>query len=149
MPKQYFKIIPAVYLLLKKNNQILLMQRANTGYQDGMYSLPAGHLDGDETLATAMAREAWEEIGIKLDSNDLSIVHVQHRRSSEQDLSNERIDFYFTYEDNSAEPSNMEPLKCSELRWVNLDQIPDNTITHLKMALNEIASDTRVTYVGW
>lgn len=38
MSKDRFKLIPAVYLLLRQDNEVLLLRRANTGYQDGKYS---------------------------------------------------------------------------------------------------------------
>ena len=58
MGKERPKVIPTAYLVLTKDNKILLSRRHNTGFQDGKYSLPAGHLGGDEeTLAQAIARE--------------------------------------------------------------------------------------------
>jgi 8-oxo-dGTP diphosphatase len=61
-----FKRIPAVYLILRRDSQVLLLKRANTGYQDGKYSLIAGHLEGDELATEATAREAKEEAGISV-----------------------------------------------------------------------------------
>lgn len=57
MSKERFRLIVAVYLILRQNGKILLARRANTGYADGFYSLPAGHLDGDELATEGMARE--------------------------------------------------------------------------------------------
>ena len=34
----------AVYLILRKADKILLMNRANTGWMDGHFSLPSGHM---------------------------------------------------------------------------------------------------------
>jgi 8-oxo-dGTP pyrophosphatase MutT (NUDIX family) len=61
-----FKIIPSVYLLLFKGNQVLLSKRANTGYEDGNYGLVSGHVESNETLREAMVREAAEEVGLTL-----------------------------------------------------------------------------------
>ena len=36
-----FKLISTVYLLLRRDDELLLLRRANTGYQDGKYSLVA------------------------------------------------------------------------------------------------------------
>jgi 8-oxo-dGTP diphosphatase len=149
MAKNYFKIIPAVYLVLRHDNQVLLLQRANTGYQDGMYSLPAGHLDGDETLQTAMAREAAEEIGLQIVPEHLNLVHVQHRKSSELDLSNERVDFYFECSHWTGEPDNREPHKCSELAWKNLDELSDNVIDHVRIVLECINGNISISNYGW
>ncbi|MFQ6087067.1 MAG: NUDIX domain-containing protein, partial [Candidatus Bathyarchaeia archaeon] len=81
MIKERPKLIPTVYLVLTKDNKILLSRRYNTGFHDGEYSFPAGHLHGeDETLKQAMVREAKEEVGIEVDLADLELVHVMHRR---------------------------------------------------------------------
>jgi 8-oxo-dGTP diphosphatase len=60
-------IIPAVYLILKNSkSEYCLTRRFNTGYMDGYYSLPAGHLDGKESLIVAIIIEAKEEINIDI-----------------------------------------------------------------------------------
>lgn len=64
--KERFKYIGSSYLILIKEGSILLLKRANTGFMDGYYSLPAGHLDGDETAREGGSREIKEEIGIDI-----------------------------------------------------------------------------------
>jgi mutator protein MutT len=122
MPKGRFKIIPTVYLILKIGNKILLSRRYNTGFHDGGYSFPAGHLNGNETLIQTIIREAKEEIGIELIPEDLSLVHVMHRR----ELNEERINFFFIAENWKGEPKIMEPHKCDDLRWFNINNLPQN-----------------------
>jgi 8-oxo-dGTP diphosphatase len=39
MPKDWFKIIPAVHLILIREGHVLLLRRYNTGYEDGNYSV--------------------------------------------------------------------------------------------------------------
>lgn len=51
-----FKLPVAVHLFLLRNNRVLLRRRFNTGYEDGSYSVPAGHLDGGETIIQAAMR---------------------------------------------------------------------------------------------
>lgn len=105
-----FKLIGAVHLLLIRGAHVLLLRRFNTGYEDGNYSVPAGHLDGNEPVSGAMAREALEETGISINSSDLRVVHVMHRRGETVDgSSNERIDFFLTASAWEGDPQIIEP----------------------------------------
>ncbi|MBI5728493.1 MAG: NUDIX domain-containing protein, partial [Candidatus Magasanikbacteria bacterium] len=62
-----FKAILSVYLILENDQgEVLLLLRENTGFCDGQLGLPAGHVDGGETLHAAMCREAKEEVGLQL-----------------------------------------------------------------------------------
>ncbi len=65
------KAVTAVYLILKREGKILIARRCNTGYQDGNYQLPAGHVDAGELPTEAMIREGNEEIGIVLKKDDV------------------------------------------------------------------------------
>ena len=44
------KAIPAVYIFLEKDGKFLIARRCNTGYQDGNYQVPAGHIDDNRAL---------------------------------------------------------------------------------------------------
>jgi len=132
MAKERFKIIPSVYLVLIKNNKILLSRRYNTGYFDGNYSFPAGHLDGDETLKQAMIREAKEEIDVILDPADLELIHIMNRRIS----NNERVDFFFKAKKWQGEPKIMESDKCDDLSWFEFNNLPKNIIPYIKQAID-------------
>ena len=106
MTTERFKLIPEAHLLLVRDGSILLLRRCNTGYEDGKYGVVAGHLDGDETATQAMAREAFEEAGIVVDRDDLTLAHVMHRRHRD-----ERLSFFFTAAQWCGTPENKEPHK--------------------------------------
>lgn len=145
MPKERFKIIPTVYLILLKDGKILLSRRRDTGFHDGEYSFPAGHLDGNETSVQAMVREAKEEIGVGLDPGDLKLVHVMHRKEPTE----ERINLFFTAEKWADEPEIMEPQKCDDLRWFGLDGLPSNVIPYVKQAINCFQNKIFYSEIGW
>ena len=73
MSKERFKLIASVYVLFVKDGKILMLRRANTGCMDGHYSLVAGHVDGNEALTAATAREAKEESGVTIAPEDLHL----------------------------------------------------------------------------
>ncbi len=140
MAKERFKIIPAVYLVLMKENKILLSRRYNTGYFDNYYSFPAGHLDGKETLRQAMVREVKEETGIILNQSDLELIHTMNRKIP----NNERVDFFFTTKKWLGAPKIMESEKCNDLSWFELNNLPDNIIPYIKQAIDSVLDN--ITY---
>jgi 8-oxo-dGTP diphosphatase len=137
-PKERFKLIPAVYLILRRGEEVLLLQRANTGYQDGKYGLVAGHLEGDELAASGIVREAKEEAGITVDLKDLKLVHVCHRLSRGEP-GQERLDLFFEATRWHGEITNMEPHKCGDLSWFSLHDLPSTVIPVVGMVLKAVA----------
>lgn len=132
--QQRFTVIPAVYVIFRDGGKVLLLRRANTGYHDGEYSLPAGHVDGGEPAILAACREAKEEVGVVLRPEDLRLVHTMHRFSAEPEP-HERIDLFFEAATWQDEITNLEPEKCDELPWVELGKLPDNIIPEVRQAL--------------
>ena len=130
-PEQRFKLILSVYLILIKDGKALLLRRQNTGYEDGNYSLVAGHADGDESATAATVREAAEESGLKIKPSDLRFAHCMHRRQDD-----ERVDLFFTTDKWQGDPQNMEPEKCDDLSWFPLVDLPPNTIPYIRQALD-------------
>lgn len=133
-----FRAVVAVHLMLLRGDAVLLLRRQNTGYEDGNFSLIAGHLDGNETATAAMVREAAEEAHIAIDPADLRCVHVMHRKEAHGD---ERIDLFFTAAEWQSEPTIGEPEKCGELRWAERDALPPNVVPYIRAALQQIGAN--------
>jgi len=144
MSDKRFTLRAAVYLMLIKNDNILLVRRFNTGWQDGKYSFVSGHLDGDETVRQAMIREAKEEAGIVIKSEDLHVVHTMHRKSNY-----EYIDFFLVASKWKGDPKNKEPDKCDELRWASLKKLPDNVAPNVKKAIENYNKEITFSEFGW
>ncbi len=143
--KERFKIYIAAYLVLAKDEQILLLKRFNTGYQDGNYSLIAGHFDGGETARNCIIREAKEEAGITIKPADLEVVHVMHRIQPNR----EYIDIYLKTKLWEGAITNMEPDKCAELKWFSLNSLPDNIIPEVKLAIENEKKKIFYGEIGW
>lgn len=139
-----FKLVSAVHLFLIKEDKILLLRRFNTGYEDGNYSMVAGHLDGGEPVKSAMIREAKEEIGINISDRDLDVVQVMHRLADD-----ERIDFFLHASTWAGEIRNMEPHKCDDLAWYPIDNLPDNIILYIKRAIDNYRNGIWFDSFGW
>lgn len=135
MKKEKFKLKFAVYLIPRRNNEVLLSLRQNTGWMDGYYSLVAGHVDGGETPEEATIRETKEEAGATVRSEDLKFVHVMHRLKDNPD--DEYIDMFFECEKWDGELYNAEPEKCAGLDWFPIDNLPDNILPYVKDVLTK------------
>ena len=143
MPRTTFPV--AVHLFLIKGNEILLLRRFNTGYEDGNYSVIAGHIDGGEDVCNAMIREAKEEAGIDISSDNLKIVQVMHRKK----INDERIDYFFVCDNWNGTVEIMEPDKCDELFWADIDKLPDNTIDYIRAAVDNYKAGILFSIFGW
>lgn len=143
--KERFKPYAAAYLVLVNDGKILLLRRRNTGYQDGNYSLVSGHFEGGETAAQCIVREALEESGITININDLKVVTVIHRLSTDR----EYFDVFVSTNKWVGEIVNMEPGKCDELKWFKLNDLPRNMAPEVKTALNNINNAIHYSEIGW
>jgi 8-oxo-dGTP diphosphatase len=147
MEKERFRQIGTAHLFLVKANKILLLRRFNTGYEDGKYSVVAGHIDENETARQSMIREAKEEAGIEIKPEDLGVAHIMHRKG--RSSGNERIDFFFVANQWAGAPKNLEPHKCDDMKWSELDKLPDNTIPYIKKAVGCFLNNELYSEHGW
>ena len=134
----------AVHLFFIEDVKILLLRRYNTGYEDGNYSVVAGHLNGGEKVTAAAVREAREEVGIVIREKDIEIVQVMHRLSDD-----ERIDFFVTVSAWEGEINNNEPDKCDHLAWFSLDELPENTVPYVRQAIRNYQNGVQFSSFGW
>ncbi|QNE17516.1 NUDIX domain-containing protein [Kribbella qitaiheensis] len=125
-----FQVIPAAYVVLRRGDEVLLLLRADTGYMDGYWAMPAGHVEKDESVLAAALREVREEVGVEIDPADLVPLTAMHRTGGNGQAIDERVDFFFTTTRWSGEPRIMEPGKAAGLDWYSLDNLPDPVVPH-------------------
>lgn len=150
MSKHRHQMTVAAHLLLSDGDgRVLFMRRASTGYADGQWSLPAGHVDAGETIVAACVRETAEELGVVITARDLECVLVQHKHDLDGE---ERIDVFFAGKlPADKQVSIAEPDKCDALSWATLDQLPEPLIPYVREALRAIAMSPKVflNYFGF
>ncbi len=137
----HFRTFSAIFPIITKTvddvTKILLSRRKNTGYQDGKLDIAGGgHVDEGETAKHAVIRECKEELGIDVQIENLTFAHLCHRHSNRV-----YYDIYFVVRQYNGIPSIMEPDKCSELDWFEIDNLPEDVIECRKVVLEAIKND--------
>ena len=143
-PEKRSKFIISIYLIYIKNGKVLLIRRFNTGYCDGKYSLPAGHLDEHESLTVAVSREVKEEVGFSTKPEDFKVAHIMHRKELD-----ERLDVFFTAKNIKGEPINKEPHLCDDVKWFPVNKLPENIIPYIKIAIANFLKGEIYSEIGW
>lgn len=139
------KLTGDVHLLLVNNDgQLLFGHRQNTGFEDGAWHVPSGHLEAGESVVQALIREAKEEIGVAIDPEHVEFAHIMHSASS-----GGRAAFFFTVRQWDGTPENREPEKCGELAWFSITRLPDHLIDYCRVALDHIADGQAFSVYGW
>ncbi|MCL2589466.1 MAG: NUDIX domain-containing protein [Betaproteobacteria bacterium] len=119
-----------VHVLCEREGRVLLLRRAETGFFDGLYSLPGGHVEQGESILQAAARELEEETGLQIEYGDLGWLGVIHRRSDTN-----RIDFFLRALRWQGEPTLRESNKCSDIGWFARNNLPEKIVPYVKAAL--------------
>jgi 8-oxo-dGTP diphosphatase len=138
-------VVIDVHALLLSDGRILLGRRQNTGYEDGSWHVPAGHLEPGESVVAALRREAREELSVEVAADAVKLVHVMHRAGA----GGGRMAVFFLVREWSGEIRNVEPHKCGSLRWFRVDDLPRNVVPYLRDALEHIALGRAMSLDGW
>lgn len=146
-----FKCLSAVGLILTRKNEfgeeeVLFQKRKNTGYCDGDYDLAAtGHVENSESMKRATCREAKEEIGIEIDEDDLEFVCIIHKNTNGVIYYNG----YFKAIKWTGIPRINEPTKNEELKWFNINNLPENIVDDRIIAIENYKSNIKYSEYGW
>lgn len=114
----------AVFIALRnQSGEVLLHRRSNTGFMDGWYDLPSGHVEKDERLLETAVRELQEEVGVTVREADLQLWHINQFAANDQYYYN----FFFVADKWEGDPCIMEPEKCDDMQFFALDNLPKLT----------------------
>jgi 8-oxo-dGTP diphosphatase len=115
----------AVFRQQGSSLQILLILRKNEPYQ-GMWALPGGFMEIDETLEQAAVRELEEETGLK----DIELTQFRTFSQVDRDPRTRIITTVFCGE---ASPENNDAKggdDAVEAEWYNIDKLPPLGFDH-------------------
>jgi len=116
---EYEKFYVGVNVFVLRNNKLLLGKRKNV-YGAGSWGLPGGHLEDREDMKQAAQRELKEETG--LEAADFEFMNLVNDTRQDEHY----LQVGFLAKDVIAdEPKLMEPDKCEEWQWFDLDDLPE------------------------
>ncbi|WP_278237161.1 NUDIX domain-containing protein [Isoptericola sp. AK164] len=126
-----FRVVPAAYLLLRREGQVLLQLRRGTGFMDGYWAAgAAGHVEPGESAVAAAVREAAEELGVTVAPSDVVPLTAQHRGVPGGPALEQRVDFFFAADRWTGELQVREPARTADLRWFPLVALPEPVVPH-------------------
>ena len=121
-------------LIYSPQDEILLGLRKSQ-HGNGTWCPPGGHLEYGESFEDAAARETFEETGLSLDKNDITVCGVTN------DFFEESGKHYVTVMMKTSKfkgnPAVIEPDKCARWQWFAKDNLPENLFLPIRNFLNK------------
>ncbi|MBO9556421.1 NUDIX domain-containing protein [Cellulomonas sp.] len=133
-------LVAAAYVVLRRDDAVLLHLRQGTGYRDGYWATLAGHVEPGESVHEAAVREVAEEAGVTVAVGDLAPLTVLHRFERTGPAVEQRVDVFFEVRRWSGDPSILEETKAADMRWFALDDLPEPVVPHERLVLDALAA---------
>ena len=116
------KVGVGVYLFDEKNRLLLGLRKSPHG--QGTWCPPGGHLEYGESFEKAAQRETLEETGLTVETKDISLMGITNDFFTESGKHYVTIHLLSKKFEGNAQV--LEPEKCAEWRWFELNQLPEN-----------------------
>ena len=118
-----------VHVLLWREARLFLLRRAHTGFMDGYYGLPGGHLRRGESVGEAAVRECREETGVQPQDIEPRCVlpYISGRHQG--------LNFLFEAHRFEGDPRVNEPEFFDGCCWARRDDLPARVAPWLADAL--------------
>lgn len=120
-------------VIKNSSGEILLLLR-NKEPEKGCWSIPGGKVEMFETLEEAIKREVKEEVNVDIEIIKLITV-TNHIISEEQ---THWVAPTFLAKIIDGQVKNVEPQKHLDLKWFNINSLPENITITTKNAINNL-----------
>jgi len=144
-------LVAAVIVHDRAAGRVLLLQRGEYAkFGRGMWDLPVGKNEPGEPVTETAVRELYEETGVVVDAASLKVVHVVHASLGVEAPSG-FLTVVFAADEWTGEAENREPLKHAQVRWVQVEAVPEEFVRGNGLALRQYLDgvEPQVSVHGW
>ncbi|MBN3494598.1 nucleotide triphosphate diphosphatase NUDT15 [Vibrio neptunius] len=121
-----------VAAVILREGRVLLGERIGS-HGAHTWATPGGHLELGESIEECAKRETLEETGLSVDSfNKLGFTNDVFEKEGKH-----YVTLFVVTSCSSGEPEVMEPDKCKQWQWFELDQLPEPLFLPLTNLLKE------------
>ena len=111
-----------VNAIIKKEDGVLTIKRKKDPWR-GMYGLPGGHVEENESNIDALRREVKEEIGFEIDVKELDF-----KGSCKLNYQSNGFEVYFYLAKIVGGKEKIQIEEVEEIKWLGLNDFYDNLI---------------------
>lgn len=122
------------HLFLFERGSVLLSLREAPNVVGGIWSVISGIAVNHKIGQQLILLNAREELGIEIDPIFLSVVHTLREKAYPDSSS-----LFMSCVKWEGTPKNKKPLKCMEVRFFDVNALPENIDGRVKHALNQVA----------
>lgn len=144
-------LVAAVIVHDKAARRVLVLQRGeHAKFGRGMWDLPVGKSEPGEPVTETAVRELYEETGLVVEAESLKLVHIVHA-ALEVEAPSSFLTVVFVTDEWTGVPENREPLKHAQVRWVQVDAVPEEFVSGNGQALRQYLDgvEPQVSLHGW
>jgi 8-oxo-dGTP diphosphatase len=134
------RVIPAVCMVVYDDDKVLLHRRINTGYRDGWYAPPGGHVEQDETVLEAAPRELREETGLIAKPEDFELFHIVTNDFETPGSPYLYLFCKIALKKCSGHYSITEPDKCDDMDMFPMNALPEKTPDYVRVVVAHLGS---------
>ena len=127
------KVGVGVYIFNEKHQLLLGLRKS--AHANGTWCAPGGHMEYGESNEQAAIRETKEETGLDICPEDINLFGTTNDFFKES--GKHYITLHLLCKHYTGTPKIMEPDKCAEWRWFDLDCLPSNLMLSNKNFLEQ------------
>ncbi|MGW1462788.1 NUDIX domain-containing protein [Streptomyces sp. NPDC002308] len=148
-------LVAAVIVHDRVARRVVLLQRGEGAkFARGLWDLPVGKSEPGEPITVTAARELYEETGLTVEPRSLKLVQLIHGAWGVEAPSG-FLTVVFVADEWTGEPENREPRKHAQVRWVDVDAVPEAFVDTTGDVLRRYLADdcptggAGVSLAGW